>query len=205
MDWELPKLDDPQVSGPEPDQPAPWSRPNQPQQREPAQQRQPEQREAQLPPVAPPPTWALTEPTPPAMPEAPQYMPPAPAPRQQLPARRPQYPPLVPQSQQPAWPPRNSPDPLRGLAAAPNQQPASYQAQVYQPAQSQYSAQPVQSVPPADAWFLPSEPIAAAQDEDVQPATPTSSLLTAGLTVGFALLVIVLVLVFIQLMTSLLK
>ncbi len=42
-------------------------------------------------------------------------------------------------------------------------------------------------------------------DDIVPIAKSSSSIVTAALTVGFALLVIVLVLVFIQLMTSLLK
>jgi hypothetical protein len=90
------------------------------------------------------------------------------------------------------------------------------------PTQGQYPVPAVQSAPAAGARahtgqanvaadqanlrFLSNQPAAAsAADDDAEPIAKSSSLLTAGLTVGFALLVIVLVLVFIQLMTSLLK
>jgi hypothetical protein len=213
MDWDLPQIGGPQVTGPEPDQPAPWSTPSQPQGR---QSHMP-------PPVAPPPTWAMTEPTPPYEPEPAQYMPP-PAPHYQQPA--------APQYQQPVWPPSRSPDPLYDVPAAPSQQPAAYPPAAppfaYPPAQSQYPAQPVQSVPSvhsapaagsrartgqanaaadqADLWFLSNQPAAVTTPDDgAQAVTKLSSILTAILTIGFALLVIVLVLVFVQLMTSLLK
>jgi hypothetical protein len=207
FDWELPQVGGPQVGGPRPDQPAPWSTPAQP----------PERPSHMPPPVAPPPTWALTEPTPPYTPEPPQYVPPS-APRYQPPAN------------QPAWPPSQSADPLYGLPAAPNVQPAPYQAAPYQPVQSQYPSQyPAQSVPSvpsapaagsrartgqanaaadqADLWFLSNQPTAATTDAegDTGMANRPLTLMTVGLTVGFGLLVIVLVLVFVQLMTSLLK
>ena len=90
------------------------------------------------------------------------------------------------------------------------------------PAQTQYAPQPVQSASAAgsrartaqanaaadqaDPSFLSNQPTtAAATDDDAQRIGKPSSFLTAGLTVGFALLVIVLVLVFVQLMTSLLR
>jgi hypothetical protein len=58
----------------------------------------------------------------------------------------------------------------------------------------------------ADLWFLNNQPAAVAvADDEVHPEGKSNSILTAGLTIGFALLVIVLVLVFIQLMTSLLR
>jgi hypothetical protein len=203
LDWELPQVGGAQVGGPQPDQPAPWSTPGQPSER---QSHMP-------PPVAPPPTWALTEPTRPYMPEPPQYMPPS----------APQY--QQPPTNQPAWPPSQSADPLYGLPAAPNVQPGPYQpAQSQYP--SQYPAQSVQSVPSApaagsrartgqanagagqaDLWFLSNQPTAAATDAegDTGMANRPLTLMTVGLTVGFGLLVIVLVLVFVQLMTSLLK
>ena len=77
------------------------------------------------------------------------------------------------------------------------------------PAQPQMPAQSFQPAPAAraDAWFLSNQPAAtvAVAEDDAQPEGRSSSILTAGLTIGFALLVIVLVLVFIQLMTSLLR
>ena len=242
MDWDLPQIGGPQVGGPQvggpqfgnpsPDQPAPWSTP--PQHQSPQQQA-----------VAPPPTWAMTEPTPPLQPEPPQYMPPPVAPQYQQPQQGYQQP------QEQAWPSARSADPLYGVPAAPNQQPtyeqSAYQQPTYQqptyqqpapypqaqqpvpysqgapsmPAQSQYPVPSVQSAPAAgsrartgqanaaadqaDLWFLNNQPAATAAEDDAQGVAKSSSLLTAGLTVGFALLVIVLVLVFIQLMTSLLK
>ena len=178
LDWDLPQL-----SGPGPDQPAPWSTP----------QRQPQL----LPPVAPPPSWALTQPTPPSAPEPPQFAPPS-----------------APRYQQPAWPPSQSTDPLYGLPAAPNEQPAGYSPAGYQPApqspsmpaQVQYPVPSVQSAPAAGWRARIGLPAAAsAADDDAQPMGRSSSVMTAGLTIGFALLVIVLVLVFVQLMTSLLR
>jgi hypothetical protein len=179
MDWDLPQL-----SGPQSDQLAPWSAPP---------QRQPQM----PPPVAPPPTWVLTEPTPPSAPESPQYAPPS-----------------APRYQQPAWPTSQSTDPLYRLPAAPNQQPAGYSPAGYQPApqspsmpaQDQYPVPSVQSAPAAGWRARIGLPAAAsAADDDAQPTGRSSSVMTAGLTIGFALLVIVLVLVFIQLMTSLLR
>jgi hypothetical protein len=145
----------------------------------------------------------MTQPTPQYQPEPPQYMPP-PAPQYQQPQhQQPQYP---QQYQQPAWP------------AAP--QPFD------QPSRPQHMPQPVQSAPlvqsaptggsrartggvaadQADLWFLNNQPAPAAAEFDEHVAEGKSnSILTAGLTIGFALLVIVLVLVFIQLMTSLLR
>ncbi|HUP82782.1 MAG TPA: hypothetical protein VM284_01165 [Candidatus Limnocylindria bacterium] len=229
LDWDLP-----QVGGPQADQPAPWSTPNQPQPRQ--GQAPPHQLQGQL---APAPTWAMTEPQPPYQPAPPQYMPP-PAQRYQQPPQ-PQYSTqnqqTYPQGQQSAWPPAHSPDPLYGVPAAPNQQPAdqsaypqpsAYQPTPYSqpappvPVPSHYPAQSVPSAPAAgsrartgqanaaadqaDLWFLSNQSSAgvAAFEEEVQERR-SSSLLTGVLTVGFALLVIVLVLVFIQLMTSLLK
>ena len=123
-------------------------------------------------------------------------------------------PPSAPRYQQPAWQPTQSTDLLYGLPAAPNQQPAGYSPAGYQPApqspsnpaQGQYPVPSVQSAPAAGWRARIGLPAAAsAADDDAQPMGRSSSVMTAGLTIGFALLVIVLVLVFIQLMTSLLR
>jgi hypothetical protein len=74
------------------------------------------------------------------------------------------------------------------------------------PAQGQNPVPSVRSAPAAGwraRFGLPAA--ASAADDDAQPTGRSSSVMTAGLTIGFALLVIVLVLVFIQLMTSLLR
>jgi hypothetical protein len=112
-------------------------------------------------------------------------------------------------------------DPLAGLPAAPSVPPAPYAPTA--PATStspQIPAESFQSAPAAgsrartgqaatnqaDLWFLSNQPAATVvEEDDAQPEGGSSSILTAGLTIGFALLVIVLVLVFIQLMTSLLR
>jgi hypothetical protein len=143
LDWDLPQVSGPQLGNRQPDQPAPWSTPQ--------QQQAPTQR-----PVAPPPTWAMTEPTPAYSPEPPRYL----------------APPAAQQDQQPAA------EPWQQQTQLPSQQP--------------------------DLYLQPDEP-AQTSDDHIQPVGTSSSILTAALTVVFALLVIVLVLVFFQLMTSLLK
>jgi hypothetical protein len=57
----------------------------------------------------------------------------------------------------------------------------------------------------AGSWFRSNQPATTVNEEDDVQPEGRSSILTAGLTIGFALLVIVLVLVFIQLVTSLLR
>lgn len=58
----------------------------------------------------------------------------------------------------------------------------------------------------SDLWFLSTEPDTATVDGvDVADVKEPSPLMTGALTIGMAVLVIVLVLVFIQLMTSLLR
>ena len=135
----------------------------------------------------------------------------------------PQYQPPAPQPS--AWPPTQpggqAHDPLAGLPAAPYVAPAPYAPIAPAPATpQQMPVQSFQSAPAAgsrartgqvaadqaDLWFLSNQPAATTvEDDDAQTEGRSSSILTAGLTIGFALLVIVLVLVFIQLMTSLLR
>jgi hypothetical protein len=203
MDWDLPQLAAQQP--PPVDPPAPWSTP---------QNQAPSQQQS-----APPPTWAMTQPTPPFQPEPAQYMPP-PTPQPQEPAaphwppqpqqapQAAQYPAAAPGYQQPpqaAWPPQQN-DPLYGMPAASQYQaqPAPQMAQSA-PAAGSHARIGEVAADQADLWFLNNQPAATAADDDVHPAAKSNSILTAGLTIGFALLVIVLVLVFIQLMTSLLR
>ena len=158
--------------------------------------------------LAPPPsTWlSPAQPTPPNNQPAPWSPPPQPEPQTPSPVapaptwalteptpsdtpEPPQYsPPSAPRYQQPpaprsAWSPSPSPDPLSGLPAALST-----------------------AVEPAGRGFTSNQPeVATAADHDAEPMGKSSPLLTAGLTVGFAILVVVLVLVFFQLMTSLLR
>jgi hypothetical protein len=115
--------------------------------------------------------------------------------------------------------PYAAPAPYVAPAPAYQPEPEPYQPQPYQP--QPYQPQPYQSEaqaapyartaaattdPQADLWFLSNQPSAAvAADDEEETEVRSSSLMTAGLTVGFAILVIVLVLVFIQLMTSILR
>ena len=140
----------------------------------------------------------------------------------------PQYQPPAPQPS--AWPPAQpigpAHDPLAGLPAAPYVAPSPYAPAPYAPiaptpaTPQQMPVQSFQSAPAAgsrartgqvaadqaDLWFLSNQPAATTlADDDAQPEGRSSSILTAALTIGFALLVIFLVLVFIQFMTSLLR
>lgn len=185
LDWDLPQVAPGQ---PMADPPAPWSTsaaPQHPQQSPRA-------------PYAPAPTWAMTEPTPNFQPEPPRYMPP-PAPQYQQPPA-PQYPQLHDPFHQSGY------QPAPQAAWPPAQQPFDQPTGPQHMPQPMQSAPVVQSAPAADPWVLNNQPAAATAPvgADVQ-EVKANSLLTAGLTIGFALLVIVLVLVFIQLMTSLLR
>jgi hypothetical protein len=205
IDWDVPAVGAPQPGG---DPSVPWSTPGSTQ--------PPYQQAGQ----APAPNWALPQSTALYQPPAPQYQPPPP-PAHQPPAAR-QYPPAYPpQAYQPApaqeyqlAPPRPAwphaqhvgqlHDPLTGLPAAPNGPPAPYVVPApYASAPPQVPIQSFQSAPAASSRGRDGQ--TTAQDDDAQPEGRSPSILTAGLTIGFALLVIVLVLVFIQLMTSLLR
>jgi hypothetical protein len=132
---------------------------------------------------APAPTWAETPTGPAYEPEPPKYLP------------------TYESMEQSAGAPAQVRDPLAGLQMAPVPSPHHSQAQ---------SRQTIQSAPAAVAraltGFVSNRPPAVGlQETAAQPEAKSSSILTAGLTIGFALLVVVLVLVFIQLMTSLLR
>jgi hypothetical protein len=136
------------------------------------------------------------------------------------------------QSPVPTWPDQTLPDPLAGLAA-PYAAPAYVPQQPYTPESAYptvpaYAPQPAYLAPitqpqapaagsrartgaaatadtQADLWFLSNQPTAAIDEADAdQQETPSSSLLTVGLTVAFAILVIFLVLAFFSLMTNIL-
>ncbi len=114
-------------------------------------------------------------------------------------------------------------DPLAQLPAAPASAPSPFAPPVYAPptyieplpATALATAGPVTSAAPqvtaaqdqSDLWFLSTEPGGVAADgrDDITEGREPSPVLTGILTVGMAVLVIVLVLVFIQLMTSLLR
>jgi nicotinate-nucleotide--dimethylbenzimidazole phosphoribosyltransferase len=118
------------------------------------------------------------------------------------------------------WAPLEHDDPLADLPAAPSQangqaQPAWFDSaapvRTVKPGASQASARSASGVQPAangdqsDLWFLASEPDGYVADQPASDKQQSSRLVMTGVTVVMAAVVVLLVLVFIQLMTSLLK
>ncbi len=179
---------------------------------------------------APAPTWAMTQPAPSPEPEPPQYVAPStPSTPQYQKLTRPQYPQAAPlyqppardsvqydswqQTGQAAYPPAAQP------AWPQSQQPFSRPTRPQQMPQPMPPAPTLRSAPAAgagarpadmatdqsDLWFLNNQPTAAEAEGDAQPENKSRFWLTAVLTFVFAGVVIALVLLFIQLMTSVLR
>jgi hypothetical protein len=185
-------------SPPQPDISAAWTQPAAAPWSEPAPATPPVQ------PVAQPSPWS-------AGPQTSQFAPPDPTPWEQ-PS------PVAPEPAQswlePVAPPTPSGDPLAAVPAAAFEAASPFVPARPAPAPVQPAASPrstaVSTATPAaadaaDLWFLASEPQPAAGEVESREARQSSSILTGALTIGMALLVIVLVLVFIQLMTSILR